>query len=274
MISPLRPFAAGSFAGLILVAHAWAGPAAPAAPANEEAVLTAPLVKAVQRLAGQGNLAVADLAELAQKTIAWGQRLGSGQPGPAAPSAQPLPEGPVRDALAAVAAGAALDPQAKAANWNQLRRDLEALLRPPPPQQKPEPPPSQKDQPEQKKEEPPPEQKPTPPKESAKPPEPKSEQPPPDQKPPEPQKKPGESAFGDMQKPEPPKTTPPPPPPPPAEMQQVGGEKKPAPEKTDPALALPQQKLEQLKTQDSPARLFQLLEDKNPRPEETPAKNW
>ena len=47
-------------------------------------------------------------------------------------------------------------------------------------------------------------------------------------------------------------------------MQQVGGapERKPEDqrEQADPALALPLQKLDQLRNQDSPAQLFQLLE--------------
>ena len=55
-----------------------------------------------------------------------------------------------------------------------------------------------------------------------------------------------------------------PPPPPPESTQKVGGspEKKDGETKEpiDSALALPMQKLEQLRNQDSPAQLFQLME--------------
>ena len=90
-----------------------------------------------------------------------------------------------------------------------------------------------------------------------------------DAKPPE--QKPGESAFGDMSKKEEP------PPPPPQNTQKVGG----APEKkeenrtpADPALALPMQKLDQLRNQDSPAQLFQLMEGKPEKPAANNGKNW
>ncbi|MEX2045335.1 MAG: hypothetical protein WD941_08280, partial [Opitutus sp.] len=72
------------------------------------------------------------------------------------------------------------------------------------------------------------------------------------------QKPPGESAFGDMNE-----KQDPPPPPPPGDTQKVGGtpeQKEQANEPMDPALALPLQKLDQLRNQDSPAQLFQLME--------------
>ena len=132
---------------LLLASLALVHAAEPAVPSDaaqpDDTALAAPLSKAVQRLADQDELSVSDLAELAHKTVAWGQRLSAGQ------AAKPVPEGPVRDALAAVTAGDALDPQSKAADWHQLRRDLEALLRTPPQQKKDEPQQSQKD--EQKK---------------------------------------------------------------------------------------------------------------------------
>ncbi len=256
---------------LLLASLALAHAAEPAAPSDDtppdDTALAAPLSKAVQRLADQEELSVSDLAELAHKTIAWGQRLSAGQ------AAKPVPEGPVHDALAAVGAGDALDPQSKAADWHQLRRDLEALLRTPPQQKKDEPQQSQKD--EQKKEQKEQEQK--------QPPQQKEEQKQQEQKPEEqkqseskpqeqkPQNK--DSAFGDMKQPEEKKQQPPPPPS--SDMQQVGGsEKKPETEKADPATALQRQKLEQVKEQDSPVRLFQLMDDKKKRPQDTPGKNW
>ena len=256
---------------LLLASLALVHAAEPAAPSDDappdDTALAAPLSKAVQRLADQEELSVSDLAELAHKTVAWGQRLSAGQ------AAKPVPEGPVHDALAAVGAGDALDPQSKAADWHQLRRDLEALLRTPPQQKKDEPQQSQKD--EQKKEQKEQEQK--------QPPQQKEEQKQQEQKPEEqkqseskpqeqkPQNK--DSAFGDMKQPEEKKQQPPPPPS--SDMQQVGGsEKKPEAEKADPATALQRQKLEQVKEQDSPVRLFQLMDDKKKRPQDTPGKNW
>jgi len=256
---------------LLLASLALVHAAEPAAPSDDappdDTALAAPLSKAVQRLADQDELSVSDLAELAHKTIAWGQRLSAGQ------AAKPVPEGPVRDALAAVGAGNALDPQSKAADWHQLRRDLEALLRTPPEQKKEEPPQSQKD--EQKKDQKeqeqkqPPQQKEEQKQQEQKPEEQKQSEPKPQEQ--KPQNK--DSAFGDMKQPEEKKQQPPPPPS--SDMQQVGGsEKKPEAEKADPATALQRQKLEQVKEQDSPVRLFQLMDDKKKRPQDTPGKNW
>ena len=67
--------------------------------------------------------------------------------------------------------------------------------------------------------------------------------------------------------------SPPPPPPSSHDTQKVGGvpQKKGAEKPpTDPALTLPQQKLDQLHAQDSPAELFQLM-DTGPKP--APKKN-
>ena len=59
------------------------------------------------------------------------------------------------------------------------------------------------------------------------------------------------------------------------DMQQVGGQEKPkSPEKTDPSLVLPLEKLEKIKEQDSPARLFQLMEDEKKNTPPSNRKNW
>jgi Ca-activated chloride channel homolog len=97
---------------------------------------------------------------------------------------------------------------------------------------------------------------------------------------------PGQSAFGDM------KDTPPPPahdakkpqPAPtqgqkPDEMQQVGGADPKAstdPARLDPSLSIPLQKLDQVKQGDSPARLFQLLQEpgSDQQPPAAKGKNW
>jgi len=101
----------------------------PAAPAD-------PLVELVGRLAAAPELSASDFARLATLTAERGEQ--AMQPG-AAPGAS-VPEGAIRDALAAVSAGQAADP--RAADWPALRKRLEALLAPPPDQ----PPPQQQPQ--------------------------------------------------------------------------------------------------------------------------------
>ncbi|MFZ9682988.1 MAG: hypothetical protein ACO3DQ_07285, partial [Cephaloticoccus sp.] len=83
----------------------------------------------------------------------------------------------------------------------------------------------------------------------------------------------GQSAFGDMDESAPP----PEPSSQSGEMQQVGG----APEKkegtaanTDPALAMPLQKLQKIRDQDSPATLFQMMEGKPEKPAGNAGKKW
>ena len=56
-------------------------------------------------------------------------------------------------------------------------------------------------------------------------------------------------------------------------MQKVGGQEQPPQEQADPSLALPLQKLDQLRNQDSPAQLFQLMEGEK-KPTKKPAKDW
>ena len=250
-------------------------PAAPAAtaPAAAPAPEPLPLVKIVSRLAGAELRTARDWAELGRETVSWGSRLQSEQ--------QPVPEGPVQDALAAVGLGTKLD--AKAADWKKLREELEALLQKPDEdkqdkedkqdqqnqddqkqdQQKQD---QQKKSDQQKKQDQQDQQKSKSDQKDSSP----QEQPPQDAKPPEPNPQ-GESAFGDMNK-----KDEPPPPPPPENTQKVGG----APEKTaeppppvDPSLALPMQKLEQLRNQDSPAQLFQLMEGEK-KPTKKTGKDW
>jgi Ca-activated chloride channel family protein len=239
---------------------------------------SAALSKIVGRLAGTPERSGRDWAELARETVTWGQRLQSEQ--------QPVAPGPVQDALAAVDAGSALDP--KTADWPKLREELTALLKKPDDQKQD---PQNKDQdkkdqqnqdgqsdPNQKKEQKDkdksseksdpsqqkndPNQKPDDQNQS------KDSPDNPDSKPNE--GKQGQKAFGDM------KDQPPPPPPPEGDTQQVGGnpDKKPADASADPSLAMPLQKLDQLRNQDSPAKLFKLMQG-DPKP--TPAKkgkNW
>ena len=224
---------------------------------------SAPLVKMVSRLSAADTRSARDWAELGRETVTWGSHLQSEQ--------QPVPPGPVHDALAAVDAGSALD--AKTADWPKLREELEALLK------KPEDKNDQQKQPDknqqqnqdqknqdQQKQDSKPEQQDQKDSQSQKS---DSSQ---DQKPPEQQPNPGESAFGDMQK-----KDQPPPPPKDGSMQKVGG----APEKkdeskeaVDPTLAIPLQKLDQLRNQDSPAQLFQLMEGEKKPVAPKKGKDW
>ncbi len=234
---------------------------------------SAALAKIVSRLSASEARSARDWAELGRETVTWGSRIQSDQ--------QQVPEGPVRDALSAVALGTKLD--AKAADWPKLREELEALLKKndDDKQQDKKDQPDQQDkndqqqqkQDQQKKDQKSKQQKqdssgqPQDQKDKNDPAE--NEEKKPDAKPPEP-KPPGESAFGDMNK----KDSPPPPPP--ESTQKVGGnhEKKDQPsEPLDPSLALPLQKLDQLRNQDSPAQLFQLMDGERKAVKKT-GKNW
>lgn len=245
---------------------------APAAPPPSAA-----LTQTVTRLAAAPTHSGQDWAELARETVTWGQRLQSEQ--------QPVAPGPLQDALAAVEAGAALD--AKAADWPKLRDELNALLKKPDDDQKKDDqkqdPDKQnqedKNQPQDKNQQ---QNKDDKSKSSNKSDSSQQQQ---DQQNSDDQKndaqdspdakpqdgKQGQKAFGDM------KDQPPPPPQPPeGDTQQVGGnpDKKPADASADPSLAMPLQKLDQLRNQDSPAKLFKLMQGE---PQPAPAKkgkNW
>lgn len=246
-------------------------PAAPtaAAPAAPE---PSPLVKIVTRLAGAETHTARDWAELGRETVNWGSRLQSEK--------QPVPEGPVRDAISAVELGRQLD--AKGTDWKKLREELDALLQNPDEdkkdQQDKQDQQNQDDQQQdqqkqdqdkkseqQKQDQSKQQQSKSDQKDSS-----QQQQEQQDAKPPEPKPQ-GESAFGDMNKKEEP-----PPPPPPESTQKVGGapeKKDEAPPPVDPSLALPMQKLEQLRNQDSPAQLFQLMEGEK-KPTRKTGKDW
>jgi Ca-activated chloride channel family protein len=232
------------------------------APASSPA---APLAKIVGRVSASESRTARDWSELGHETVIWGSHLQGEQ--------QPVPEGPVRDALAAVDTGSKLDP--KATDWEKLRQDLEALL------QKPEEPKQDKKDQKQNQDQKNQDQKDQQQKQDQQ----KSDQQQQDKKDQQQQKqdqqnqksddqkKQGESAFGDMQK----KDQPPPPPQQDSGTQKVGGspeKKDQPPEQTDPSLALPLQKLDQLRNQDSPAQLFQLMDgEKKPGPKKA-GKDW
>ncbi len=257
---------------------------APSKIENPESKIPSPdsssaLSKIVTRLAASPDRSGRDWAELARETVSWGQRLQSEQ--------QPVAPGPVNDALAAVAAGSALDP--KTADWPKLREELAALLQKSDGQKSDE----QKQEQEKKdqqdknqsqdknqkqqdknkssddKSDPSQDQKNDPSKNPDDKNERKDSPDNPDSKPTE--GKDGQKAFGDMKD-----QNQPPPPPPEGDTQQVGGnpDQKPADANADPSLAMPLQKLEQLRNQDSPAKLFKLMQGDPGRTPDKKGKNW
>ncbi len=287
-----------TIAGLCLLASGlWPLAFCPRALADEnDPAVADSLTKIVGHLSAQDSTSAQDWANLAQSTITYGQRLQSTQ--------QPVPAGPVRDALKAVDAGEALD--ANAADWPRLRRELAALQKkpdeqkPPPQQQKQpqsqkndsdqnqqnssqnqsaggksQPNQSQQDQSSQsQKNEADKNQQNSQPNPSANG---QSQQNPSSPGSPQNQQPPGPPAFGDMKEPPP---TPAPPRSQPAEareLQKIGG----TPEKRtgdaatdDPTLLVPLTKLDQLKQQDSPAALYQLLRGENAPPSTPNGKDW
>lgn len=258
-----------AFAAVSLAA-ATAMPTPPAPPDDA-------LPKLVAALSAQPGLAAADCARFARETITHGQTaLQSGQP--------PKP-GILHDGLAAVAQGEALDDQA--ADWPDLRRQLEQLLEPPPPQQ------DQQNQDEQKKDEEKEneqqqqqnqqdqqqqdpqnqddktgdqqqqqqQEKKKPEQEQQQSEDQKSEQ----QKQQEQQeKKQSETEQQQAKADESKKDT-----------QKIGGEPAADDERREhPELAIPLQKLDEVRDQDSPAELFQLLQNDEPRDPGQPRKDW
>lgn len=243
----------------------------------------AALSKVVSRLASQDSRSAVDWAEMGSETVSWGQHAKSG--------GQPVPERPVRDALRAVDEGERQD--AKAADWPRLRRELNELLKKPDEKKQ-----NQKDQQDQKKNQ----DKQNQDKKN----EDKSQQQNRQQQggkdrqdkdqdqQNQPQRQdgqqrsqqreneggsprrqdPGQSAFGDMGHPSPtpqPRRDP-------GAMQKVGGARKEDtndPARADPELAVPLEKLEQLKSQDSPAQLFEMMRKREATPVPTgKGKDW
>jgi len=281
---PPAPAAKSAVSAVLMLLGAAA--LSPRARAEEPAppVSAVALSKIVGRLAAAEDEArtARDWAELAQETVTWGSKLQS--------AGQPVPEGPVRDALQAVGLGSAANP--KTADWPKLRQELEALLRKSEEQKQQQQQQKQDQKDQQQKENqqdsskdqqpqqnPSKDQKDGSQKPESAPPQSKDssdrqkkseEQPKPqDQKQPPRDGSQAPSAFGDMK-------DQPPPPPPSQETQKVGGaphDRNAAPP-ADPTLALPLQKLDQLRNQDSPAELFQLMDaDKKAAPA-TKTKDW
>ena len=223
--------------------------------------LAAPLSKTVARLAELPDLSAKDCAELASTTLTYGQRVKSAQQHPQ--------ESVIRDALQGVDRGEKID--AKAADWPKLRTDLEELLKRE--EQKKDDKKQDKKNEDQKKQDNQQNQEQK-----------QDQQQSQDQKKNEQQKqdeqqqqkdqqqKQQQDAFGDMKE-QPDKKDQKPPPPKPG-TQKVGGQqdKKPG-EPVDPELAMPLQKLEQVRNQDSPAKLQQLMQGPQQKTKAT-GKDW
>jgi Ca-activated chloride channel homolog len=225
--------------------------------AEDTSLYAAPLSKLVGRLSLQPQLAAGDYAALAQETVIWGKRLQGAR--------QSVTPGPVHDALAGVDAGEKLAPSA--ADWPQFRSQLEDLFKKPP-----EPPPQPQNQ--QQKDQQDKDQQ-------------KEQQQQQQKSGGGSQDQPQEKQDREPQPPEQPQTqdSPPkpqeqPPPPPPekantGETQKIGGQpRQPQEAKADPSLVLPIQKLDQLRNQDSPAELFQMMDSRENKPPPKKGRDW
>ena len=251
----------------------------PPNPANSAAE---PLSKLVGQFAARDALVPRDYAELAQTTLTYGQRQQSAQ--------QPVSEGAIRDGILAVDLGKSID--STAADWAKLRQGLEKLL------EKQDPPPDQKKEKSDKEDQKQKDQQEKDQKDSKQKDDQQKQQksdsssnPSQDKqgdqkekedgtkgsegKEPKPDEKDAESAFGKMDKkpPEDPKKKPQPASSP--EVQKVGGnpDQKANATPADPAMVVPLQRLQQLRNQDSPVRLEQMMRGNQPVPATT-GKNW
>ncbi len=212
------------------------------------------LPKLVERLAAQPSLSAADCEKLARQTIADGQAIRQ--------SGQPVKPGIVQDGLAAVDRGESLD--AKAADWPELRSQLQELLRPPEQQdqkkdeqkQEEKKQEQQQQQNQDKKQDQQQDQKDQ--QQEQKSEEQKQQE--------EQQRQQSEQQQQSQAQPQPQQDQ---------DKQKLGGAKDEDKERQEhPELAVPLQKLDQVREKDSPAELFELLHDNEPRPANQPKKDW
>ncbi len=212
------------------------------------------LPQIVAQLAAQPTLSAADCEKLARETLTHGQAVRQ--------TGQPVKPGIVHDGLAAVDRGDALAP--KATDWPTLRAQLQELLQPPPQQEQRK---DEQKQEEQKKDQ---QQQQQDQKQNDQQ---KSEE----QKQQEQQQQQQEQQSEEQKRQEQQQQQSPPPPEPPKEnqTQKIGGEQKKDDERKEhPELAVPLQKLDQVRDQDSPAELFELLHSNEPKPAGQPKKDW
>jgi Ca-activated chloride channel family protein len=249
---------AGAAAVLALLLAGGAGLTRLAAEPTDDPASPAALAHIVGRLAAADTRSARDWAELAGETLSWGGRVQSAQ--------QPVPEGPVHDALASVEAGSALDPHA--ADWPKLRAELEGLLQKPPSQQQQ--PQNQQQQKQQQQNQSQSQQQQQQQNSDQSQSQQQQQQQQQGQSGQNPQQNPQKSsAFGDMKQPPPPASD---------QTQKVGGASERQQQeaaKADPALAASLEKMDQIKGQDSPAELFQMIENNEPHPKTArPGKDW
>jgi len=260
--NPRTSTTVAAFAALFWLSAFSLPPSASAAEGSDD-TLAKPLTTTVARLAAKDAVTAKDYAELAQTTVTFGQRLKTGQ--------QPAPEGVIRDGLAAVDRGEKLD--AKAADWPRLRQELEALL------DKPEPPKPDEQQQQQDQQQKDQQQKQDQQNQHNQDQQKQQQQDQPQSEQQQQQQQPQneqQEAFGDMkeqkdqqQSEEQQQQEPPPQP----QTQKVGGQKEKKEELVDPTLAVPLQKLEQVRNLDSPAKLQQLMQGQ-PQKQSKKGKDW
>jgi Ca-activated chloride channel family protein len=231
---------------------------------------TGALPDLARALSAQPSLSAGDAARFAGATIDFGTEQKQ--------SGQPIPPTVLADGFASVDLGERLD--RRAADWPELRRKLEDLARPPEDQKKDEKEEEKKNEDEKKeqqqqqsggqnedeqKQDEQQQDQEQQQKDQQNEQEQRSGQKAFDQQPPEPQEQ--EDAESEPQEPQQQQAK--------KNMQTVGGEQ-PADNEVQerPELAVPLQKLERVKQQDSPARLFQLMQDDEPKKPTKKERDW
>ena len=252
--------AAAVVVAFFLLSSVFCPPSSVSAAEQPSDTLAAPLSKTIARLAEQPDLSAKDCAELASTTLTYGQRVKSAQQHPAEPV--------IRDALQGVDLGEKLD--AKAADWPKLRADLEELLKREE-QKKDDKKQDQKNE-DQKKQDQQQNQEQKQDQQQSKDQQ-KNEQQKQDEQQQQKDQQQKQDAFGDMKDQKEQKQDQKPPPPKPG-TQKVGGQQdKKSTEQVDPELAMPLQKLDQVRNQDSPAKLQQLMQGQQQKTKST-GKDW
>jgi len=254
---------------LVSLLSAFNTPASASGAEAAQDALVKPLSTLIGRLAAQETLSAKDCAEMARTTLTFAERLKSAQQSPQ--------ESVVRDALQGVDLGEKLD--AKAADWPKLRQQLEDLLKRDDQQKQDEQKKQDQEQQkqEQEKQDQQQQQNQDQNQQQSQDQQKNDRQKQDEQKQEQQNQKNQQDAFGDMkdqqeQKADEQKPSQPPPPQP--GTQKVGGQKEEkSAEQADPELAMPLQKLEQVRNQDSPAKLQQLMQGQQQKPKGT-GKNW
>ena len=224
----------------------------------------------VKQLSAKPSLSASDAARFANATIDYGEQQRQ--------TGKPIPPGVLQDGFASVDLGERTD--RKAADWPELRRKLEDLAKPPE-QQKQDKKNEQKKDDEKKDQQQ--QQQGGGQDQNQKDQQEKQDQQQQDKKDEEQQKRSGQKAFDNQ---------------PPGQNPQQSHEGKPEPQddkdqqagknmqtiggqqatdeelQKSPELAVPLQRLDKVKQQDSPAKLFQILQDEEPKPKGKKERDW